>query len=136
METRQEKEIRNWRWCVCRITCESGRSTIGETGRSLAVLLREDRHNLKEGLKEKSKWAQYAYEEGHSVDLDKARILEIESNSRYRKYKESAPYGMFSQSDYPTHFGHFSHLDLPYQQWVYQLTEMTSMMWQKLHGFL
>jgi hypothetical protein len=44
--------------------------------------LREHRHNLKEGLIEKSKLAQ------HRVSWDEVRILEIESNSRYRKYKE------------------------------------------------
>jgi hypothetical protein len=47
-------------------------------------------HNLKEGLIEKSKLAQYAYEEGLRVGSGEARILEIETNSRYRKYKESA----------------------------------------------
>jgi hypothetical protein len=54
----------------------------------LKFTLREHRHNLKEGLLEKSKLPQYTYEEGHRVDWDEARILEIESNSRYRKYKE------------------------------------------------
>jgi hypothetical protein len=58
-------------------------------GRSLAEWLCEHRHNLKEGLLEKSKLAQLAYEEGHRAGSDEARILEIESNSRYRKYKES-----------------------------------------------
>jgi hypothetical protein len=50
----------------------------------------EHRHNLKEGLLEKSKLTQHAYEEGHRVAWDDARILETESNSRYRKYTESA----------------------------------------------
>jgi hypothetical protein len=31
-----------------------------------------------------------AYEEGHKVGWDKARTLDIESHSRYRKYKEAA----------------------------------------------
>jgi hypothetical protein len=57
---------------------------------TLAVRLYEHKHNLKEGLLGKLKLAQHAYEEGHTVDWDEARILEIESNSRYRKYKESA----------------------------------------------
>jgi hypothetical protein len=52
------------------------------------VRLREHRHNLREGLLEKSKLAQHAYEEGYMVRWDDTRILEIESNSRYRKYKE------------------------------------------------
>jgi hypothetical protein len=42
--------------------------------------LREHRYNLREGLLEKSKLAQHAYEEGHRVGWDAARILEIESN--------------------------------------------------------
>jgi hypothetical protein len=68
---------------------ECGRSYIGETGRPLAVGLREQRRNLKEGLLEKSKLAQHASEQGHKVGWDKARILDIESHSRYRKYKEA-----------------------------------------------
>jgi hypothetical protein len=52
--------------------------------------LREHRHNLQPGLLEKSKLAQYSYEEGHRVGWDDAKILEIGSNSRYRKFKESA----------------------------------------------
>jgi hypothetical protein len=47
-------------------------------------------HNLKEVLLEKSKLAKQAYEEGHWVGWDEARILEIESNRRYRNYKELA----------------------------------------------
>jgi hypothetical protein len=50
----------------------------------------EHRHNQKEGLVEKSNLAHPACEEGHRVGWDEARILEIESNSKYRKYKESA----------------------------------------------
>jgi hypothetical protein len=49
------------------------------------MLLREHRHNLKEGLLEKSKLAQHAYDKCHGLNWDEARILEIESNSRYRK---------------------------------------------------
>jgi hypothetical protein len=45
------------------------------------------RHNLKKGLPEKSNLAQHAYED-HRVGCDKARILEIESNSMHRKCKE------------------------------------------------
>jgi hypothetical protein len=54
------------------------------------VRLREHRHSLKEGLLEESKLAQHAYEEGHEVGWAEARILEVENNSRHRKYKESA----------------------------------------------
>jgi hypothetical protein len=77
--------------------------------------LREHGHNLKEGLLEKSKLAQHAYEEVHRVGWGEARILEIGSNIRYGKYKESAHMACL-QSDQTTQFGHFSHLDPPYQE--------------------
>jgi hypothetical protein len=38
----------------------------------------------------KSSLAHHAYEDSHRVSWDEASILEIESNSRYRKYKELA----------------------------------------------
>jgi hypothetical protein len=76
--------------CIYSIPWECGRSYIGETGRPLAVWLHEHRQNLKEGALDISKLAQWAYEEGNRVSWNEIRILEIESNSRYRKYKESA----------------------------------------------
>jgi hypothetical protein len=90
MKTRLEGDPQQTAQYIYSIPCECGRSYIGETGRSLAVRLHECRHNLKEGLLEKSKFAHHAYEEGHRVGWDDGRILEIESNSRYRKYMESA----------------------------------------------
>jgi hypothetical protein len=39
---------------------------------------------------EKSKLAQHAYEEGHRIGWEEAEILQIETNSRYRKLKKSA----------------------------------------------
>jgi predicted GIY-YIG superfamily endonuclease len=90
MKTRPKTDPQQTAECVYRIPCECGRSYIGETGRPLAVRLREHRHNLKEGLLEKSKLVQHAYEEDHKVMWDQARVLEVESNSRFRKYKESA----------------------------------------------
>jgi hypothetical protein len=68
---------------------ESGGSCSGETGRPFASQLHEHRH-FKEGLLEKSKLAQHVCEDGHRVIWNEARILDLESNSRYRKYKESA----------------------------------------------
>jgi hypothetical protein len=81
------------------------------------VRLREHRHSLKEGLAEKWKLAHHVYEEGHRVGWDGARILEIESNSRYRKYKESAHMACLINPIGPIQFGHFSYLDPPHQQW-------------------
>jgi hypothetical protein len=62
------------------------------------MLPHELRHNLKQGLLEKSKLPQHTYEEGHKVGRDEAWMLETESNSRYRKYNE------------------LSHMDSSYQQ--------------------
>jgi hypothetical protein len=84
------KEIRNRRHSVYSFPFECGRSYIGETGRPLAVWLHEHRYNLKEGFLEKSKLAQHDYKEGRRFVWGEARILDIESNSRYTKYKESA----------------------------------------------
>jgi hypothetical protein len=52
-------------------------------------MIREHRQNLKESLVKKSKLAQHDYEVGHMIGWDDAGILEIESNSGYRKYNES-----------------------------------------------
>jgi hypothetical protein len=54
-----------------------------ENRQTPAVRLREQRHNLKEGLLEKSKLTQYAHEESWGVACDDPEILEIESNGRY-----------------------------------------------------
>jgi hypothetical protein len=48
---------------------------IGETDRPLAVWFPKHRHNLKEGLLEKSKLSQHGYEEDHRVIWDEARIF-------------------------------------------------------------
>jgi hypothetical protein len=82
---RPEREPQQTARWVCSISCECGRSYVGETGRPLTVRLREHRHPLKDGLLEKFKLAQHAYEEGHKAVWDKARILEIESNNGHRK---------------------------------------------------
>jgi predicted GIY-YIG superfamily endonuclease len=63
MKTRSKTDPQQTAECVYGIPCECGRSYIGETGRPLAMRLREHRHNLKEGLLEMSKLAQHAYEE-------------------------------------------------------------------------
>jgi hypothetical protein len=52
--------------------------------------LKEHKHNLRQGLLEKSRLAQHAYEEGHKICWNEARVLQIEPNIIYRKYKESA----------------------------------------------
>jgi predicted GIY-YIG superfamily endonuclease len=59
MKTRPERDPQQMARCVYSIPCECGRSYIGETGSPLAVRLCEHKHNLKEGLLEKSKLAQH-----------------------------------------------------------------------------
>jgi predicted GIY-YIG superfamily endonuclease len=54
MKTRQERNPQQRAQCVYSILCECGRSYNGETGRPLAVRVREHRQNLQEGLLEKS----------------------------------------------------------------------------------
>jgi hypothetical protein len=51
---------------------------------------------------------------GHRVGWKEVKILEIESNSTYKKYK-IGPYGMLNQSDQPIQFENFSNMDPPYQ---------------------
>jgi hypothetical protein len=70
-KTRPERDLQQMPQGVYSIPCEYGRSYIGQTGRSLAMRLREHSHNLKEGLLEKSKLTQHAYEEGHRIGWDK-----------------------------------------------------------------
>jgi hypothetical protein len=77
IKTRPERDPLQTAQCIYSIPCECGTSYIGETSRPLALRFREHRHNLKEGLLEKSKLAQHAYEEGHRVGWNDARVLEI-----------------------------------------------------------
>jgi hypothetical protein len=48
------------------------------------------KYNLTQALLEKSKLAQYAYEKDHKICRKEAKVLQIERNTAYRKYKESA----------------------------------------------
>jgi hypothetical protein len=55
----------------------------------LEVCIKEHKCNLTQGLLEKSKLAQHAYE-GHRICWNEVEVLQIEPNITYRKYKESA----------------------------------------------
>jgi hypothetical protein len=115
MKTRVERDLQQMAQCIYSIPFECGRSYIGNTGKPPAVRLHEHRQNLQQGLLEKSKLAQHAYEEGHRVGWDDAKILELESNSMYRKYKELTHVACLtnplSQPSWT-----FSYLDPPHQQ--------------------
>jgi predicted GIY-YIG superfamily endonuclease len=90
MRTRPTSDPQLTAHCIYNIPCECGRSYVGETGRPLSVRIREHKLNLKNGLLDKSKLAQHAFEEGHQISWNEAMILQIEVNSRQRKYKASA----------------------------------------------
>jgi hypothetical protein len=45
---------------------------------------------MTQGLLEKSKLAQQAYEEGHKICWNEVKVLQIEPNTTNRKYKELA----------------------------------------------
>jgi hypothetical protein len=49
----------------------------------------EHKYNLTQGLPQKSKLVQNAFE-GHKICRKEARVLQIEPSTTYRKYKESA----------------------------------------------
>jgi hypothetical protein len=47
-------------------------------------------NNLKQELMEKSRAAKRAYEEGHHIQWNEAKAVQIETNKVCRKYKEEA----------------------------------------------
>jgi hypothetical protein len=69
----------------------------GETSRPLEVHIKEHKYNLMQGLLEKSKLAQYAYEEGHKICWKEVKALQTELNTTYRKYKESTNMSLIDQ---------------------------------------
>jgi hypothetical protein len=90
MRTRPMSDLQLTAHSIYNISCKCGRSHVGETGRPLSVRIGEHKLNLKNGLLDKSKLAQHAFEEGHQISYNEAKILQVEVNSRQRKYKESA----------------------------------------------
>jgi hypothetical protein len=114
METGPVGDVQQLKQCVYSIPCDCGRCYISETSGPLEVHIKEYKYNLTQGLLKKSKLAQHAFEEGHKVCWKEARVLQIESNATYRKYKESAPHVSGSSSDQSTQLGHLSCLDPHY----------------------
>jgi hypothetical protein len=90
MTTRPDRGLQQTRQCVYSIPCECGRCYIDETSRRLEVHIKEHKHNFTQGLLEKSRLAQHAYEEGHRICWNEDRVLQIEPNIICRKYKEPA----------------------------------------------
>jgi hypothetical protein len=75
---------------VYSIPCDCGRCYIGETSGSLEVRIKEHKYNLTQGVLEKSKLAQHVYEEGHKIWWNEGKVLQIEPNTTYGKYSDSA----------------------------------------------
>jgi hypothetical protein len=90
MKTEPGRDDQQMKQRVYSIPCDCGRCYIGETSRSSEVRIKEQKYNLTHCLFEKSKLAQHAYEEGHKKYWSEAKVLQIEPNATYRKYKESA----------------------------------------------
>jgi predicted GIY-YIG superfamily endonuclease len=90
MKTGPIRNAQQTKKCVYSIPCECGRCYIGETSRPLEVRIKEHKYNLTQGMLEKSKLAQHSCEEDHRIFWNEAKVLQIEPNTIYRKYKESA----------------------------------------------
>lgn len=71
MENKTRKNPKQSACCICSIPYECGKRYAGETSTPQAILCKH-RLNLRQGLHEKSKLAQHAYAESHSVGLDEA----------------------------------------------------------------
>jgi hypothetical protein len=84
--------------CLNNIPCDCGRCYIGETSRPLKVRIKEHKYNFAQSLLEKSEFVQHAYKEGHKIRWKEVKVLQIEPNTTYRKYMESAH---MSLTDHP-----------------------------------
>jgi hypothetical protein len=67
MKTGPVRDTQQTKQCVYSIPCDCGRCYISETSRPLEVHIKEHKYNLTQGLLEKSKLAQHAYEEGNKI---------------------------------------------------------------------
>jgi hypothetical protein len=81
MKTGPGRDAQLTKQCVYNIPCDYDRCCIGETCRPLEVCIKEHKYNLTQGLLEKLKLAQHAYEEGHKICWNKARVLQTEPNA-------------------------------------------------------
>jgi hypothetical protein len=89
MKTEPLRDAQQTKQCMCSIPCDCGSCYISETSRPLEVHIKEHKYNLTQGLLGKSKLAQHAYEEGNKIRWNEAKVLQIEPNIIYKKYKES-----------------------------------------------
>jgi hypothetical protein len=85
MKTGLVRDAHQTKQCVYNIPCDCGRCFLCKTSRPLEVCIKEHKYNLTQGLLEKSKLAQRAFVGGHKICWKEAKVLQIESNTAYRK---------------------------------------------------
>jgi hypothetical protein len=81
MKTGPVRDAQQTKQCVYSIPCDCSRCYIGETSRPLEVRIKEHNYNLPQGSLERSKLAQHAYEEGHKICWNEAKVLQIETGN-------------------------------------------------------
>jgi hypothetical protein len=75
METGLVRDAQHMMQCVYNIPCECGRCYITKTSSSLEACIKKHKYNLTQGLLEKSKLAQCAYEVGHKICWKEAKVF-------------------------------------------------------------
>jgi hypothetical protein len=122
MKTWPVRDAQQKKQCVYNIPSECGRWYIGEAS------MKEHKYNLTQGLIEKSKLAQHAYE-GHEICWNEAKVLQTEPNTTHRRKKGICPHVSDSPSDQSTQLGHLSHLDSCYHSRSKKTTTPSSVDW-------
>ena len=75
---------------VYQIDCKECEATyVGQTGRHLRERLKEHTKALDKGNIRNSGVAEHAFEAHHDIDLDKIKVLDVESNQNRRQVREA-----------------------------------------------
>jgi hypothetical protein len=85
METEPVVETQQTKQCVYSIPCYCSRCYLSETSRPLEVRVTRHKQKATQLMFGKSKLAKHAYKEGHKMCWKQAKVLQIESNTTYRK---------------------------------------------------
>jgi hypothetical protein len=113
VETGPVRDAQQMKQFVYSIPCDGGRCYTGETSRPLEVRIKEHKYNLTQGLLEKSKLAQHAYEEGHEICWNEAKVLQT-AQHHTQEIEEIRPHVSARPSNQSTQFGYLSHMDPHY----------------------
>jgi hypothetical protein len=90
IKTEEVRNAQQTNQYVYSIPRDCNRCYIGEKSRLLEVRIKEHEYNLTPGRLDKSKLAKHAYEESRGICWTEVKVFQIETNTIYRKYKESA----------------------------------------------